>query len=251
MEITRIIEEYLDGSLSASEKAWVEKKAATDQEFKELITFYDEINESIRDRQFNDFHQLLQKVEASCLKDDETKPHSPSAHPYRNIFLKIAALLILIVCAGIVIKLAIFNHHHHRLYDKYYERFEPDAITRSAESERTALNSAIIAYENQQYQDAFDSFNIIATNNPENYLAWFYKGLTALELDRAGEAIASFNSIPVDWDSILQEHRNWYLGLAYLKNGQERDAVLIFEDIGRLNGYYAEKAQELLGKIHR
>jgi tetratricopeptide (TPR) repeat protein len=251
METTRIIEQYLEGSLTREEQVWVEEKIAIDHDFKELITLHSEVNESIGDQKFAEFQRALQKASIAHLNEENQSDLSiKPAKNKRMFFLKIAAVFILVACSGMVIKFLLFQPDHlERLYNQNYQAYQPDVISRSAESTYKELEKAIINYSNKNYDVAYASLNTIINADPRNYTAWFYKGLTCLEQNRAGEAVLSLEAIPSEWDSLFREHRDWYLALAYLKNNQTKEAAILFRKISEQGEYYADKAQKICLKL--
>lgn len=251
METTRIIEQYLDGSLTREEQVWIDEKIASDHDFSELITLHREVNESIGDQKFAEFRRALQKVSIAYLNEENRSDISiKPAKSNRMFFLKIAAVIFLVACSGMVIKLVLFQPDNPvRLYNKNYQTYQPDVISRSAESTYKDLEMAIMNYGNKNYDVAYASLNKIIAGAPQNYTAWFYKGLTCLEQNKASEAVISLEAIPYEWDSLFREHRNWYLALAYLKNNQTEEAAFLFRKISEQGEYYADKAQKIYLKL--
>jgi hypothetical protein len=249
METTRIIEQYLDGTLGNDEKRRLEEKASVDKDLRELISLHQEVNESIRDNDLSAFHAMVKKVGLQHF----LTTHSPSLKQatgkvkiWQNKLLRLAAILIVVAGAGVILRYALFRgEDSEALYGKYYKVYQSDAISRSAESYWVALDSAILSYSNQDYSGALNKLNELTDRDQNNYLAWFYKGLTCLETDSTAKAILSFKTIPISWNSPFREHRDWYLAMALLRQGNTAGASDAFDRISAAGGYYAGRAYEI------
>lgn len=247
METTRIIEHYLDGTLSVEERKNLEERSERDPEFNALVLLHKEVNESIKDRDLYTLKQLLEKID----KDYGLHPVK-SLKPSMRLWMRIAASLIFIIVLGVGIKFAFFESvSNDVLFEKYYSTYGADVVSRSMQYDQQLLEKAIINYSQAHYSQALLQLNEIVQNDQENYQAWFYRGLTCLETKSPAEAIRSFRSIPDTWALPYREHRNWYLALALLKNNQNAEASVAFKNIMDEGGYYAERARKIYKKIRK
>ncbi len=253
METTRIIEQYFDGTLSEEEKHAVESRIHLDKEFRELIRLHKDVNESIRD---NDLHLLRDRI-GDIGRDYLDNPDSASQKrwkkqnriSYANVF-RIAAVFILVVAAGVVLKLTVFSHTSAEgLYTKFYNAYDADMVLRSPQDEEKALDKAIRQYDLGNYSEALALLDESMLNHPGDYLALFYRGLVCLETGDTPRAIQSFIAIPGDWNSPFNEHLHWYLALAHLKNNSKPAAEEILGQISSGGGFYAERAKLILKKL--
>jgi hypothetical protein len=253
MDTTRIIEQYLDGTLDYEEKRKLEERTLLDNDLRELIRLHKEVNESIRDADLSEFQVLLKKVNAVYFQtvnfSSPIKGRNP-AKMWQNKFIRFAAILVIIAGAGVILKYSLFRGvNTEKLYHQYYSAYDADVVSRSVQTDKVALDSAIISYCRNNYTEALSKLNIITAYDQKNYLAWFYQGLTCLETNATAEAIQSFNTIPVLWSSPYNEHRNWYLALALLHNGETAKATEAFNNISASGGYYADIADKILQQI--
>jgi len=250
METTRIIEEYLDQTLSMEERDAVEARLASDKDFSDLIALHKEVNESIGDRELIELHHLIEKVSAEYLRRNRKQEAVIKPILYKKFIIRIAAILIIMVASGMIIKTLFFDHvNTEKLFGKYYTTYEADVISRSAPSGTTTLDQAVLNYTNGEYSEALNLLDALVQQDGKNYLAWFYKGLSCLETDQTGEAVHSFRTIPESWDSPYAEHRNWYLALSLLRQGDITDASQILSGISSANGYYDRQAEKLYLKL--
>lgn len=250
MEKSELIEKYLEGSLSDDERAAFEELALSDAEFRKLLEMHKEVNESIGDKEFIELHRLIEKVSAEYMQLNMHTEPVVKTFRFRKTIIQIAALLVLTVASGMIIKSLFTDQvNEEKLYRKYYSTYDSDIISRSVPSETTTLNQAILNYINKAYPESLSLLNDLVQQDEKNYSAWFYRGLACLETDQTGEAIRSFNAIPESWDSPYLEHRNWYLALSLLRNGDIADASRIFMTISTTDGYYAREAEKLNLKL--
>ena len=242
METTRIIEQYLDGTLGDEEKRVLEERAALDKDFRELIRLHKEVNLSIRDKELSAFQTLIKKVSANHF-------HTPKLFSLKYC-LRLTAILVIIAGAGVILKYSLFRCvGAEELYQQYYTFYDADVVSRSAQTVKDALDSALISYSSKDYAEALKILNIIIKRDQENFLAWFYRGLTCLETNATAEAIQSFNTIPISWNSPFKEHRDWYLALALLHHGETAEAAKAFNRINAAEGSYAGRANKILQKL--
>lgn len=253
METTKLIEGYLDGILNESERKQFEERLSCDVAFNQLYELHKEVNESIRDTKFHQFHSLIKQAYTTYFDTQhESLPaehSSNAAFRYKNM-MRYAAIFLVMLGLAAVLKIAFFNGAKpDMLYDRYYVAYHADMVLRSTHPEASNFENAVLDYNNGDYAAALQKLNELTLENQENYLAWFYKGLTCLALDQTSEAIRSFRVITPEWDHPLMEHRNWYLALALLHNNNKEEAVAVFNEIREFSGYYAENAGRILRKL--
>ena len=244
MQTTRLIEDYLDGILPAAERAAVESRAAIDSEFRELIRLHQEVNESIRDREFAELKKISDHL---CSEWISSKKQTRRINPG---FLRIAALFVLIAGSAALIKSLFFDGKSpQHIYKDYYEIYESDGVSRSAPVNLEGLDHAIANYNKGRFDESLVVLDELVKRQNLNYMAWFYRGLASLETNDPIQAIYSFKTIPDSWNSIFREHRDWYLALALLKNNNIDEAGERFTSISNESGYYSERSAEILKKL--
>lgn len=253
METTELIEEYLCGTLNELQRRQFEERLSCDVEFNRLFELHKEINEGICDHDFHRFHSLVKEVDAAYFEaQHESLPvELPLKQAFRyKSMLRYAALFLLLLGTAAILRFTLFTGTTpDKLFDQYYTPYNSDIVTRSTQSEETTLENAILDYGNGDYSAALQKLDDLISENQGNHVAWFYKGLTCLALDRPSEAIRSFRIIEPNWNHPLLEHRTWYLALALLHNNNTEEAVTVFSEIAEYNGYYAERAGRILRKL--
>jgi tetratricopeptide (TPR) repeat protein len=253
METTRLIEQYLEGTLGTGERSAVEERASSNEEFRKLIVLHKEVNDCIRDNDFFTLRNLIERIDRDYLYREiagEPVPKRKLSLASYRLIIRIAAFFILLAASGFILRYAVFSHPSaDRLYQKYYAVYDLDVISRSSLTRNTSLDEAILSYDQGKYQDALARLNAILSEEEDNYMAWFCNGLTLMETGNPENAIHSFGEIPVNWYSPFAEHRDWYLALALLKTNNIVESSKIFQKIASGGGYYYRQAGKILKSL--
>lgn len=139
-------------------------------------------------------------------------------------------------------------------YDKLIgDAFQPypNVITSSTRSEADAtgqVDRVMALYDKQKYADALKEFDKYIQDNPQDYNVLFYRGITHMKMDQSESAVADFEEV-ISGNSLLHDQAEWYLGLAYLKNNQKKEAADLFFAIAGKDTEYSEKANTIVNKI--
>jgi hypothetical protein len=241
MYTTRLIEAYLDGSLEKDLAEEITKRAAKDIEFAELIRLHREVNESIRDNELERLRHTIRKISS-----EENVLPILAKSPIRRIIQIAAAFLFLLIIGTVVIKWFYAGFSKSVVFEKYYEKYDPDVITRSEALAGNNLEKAQFLYQTGDYAPCVGILSEIVSNEKQNYMAWFYLGLVRMEIHQPTQAIKDFLNIPSDWKSPYLIHRDWYLALCFIKTGQQKEAVSLLHQLASVRGFYSERARKML-----
>ncbi len=244
MNTTRLIEDYLDGSLEKDKAEEIKVRAEGDGEFAELIRLHKEINESIRDNELHSLRQTLRNIseEKEVLRNGER--FSP------RLIIQIAAVFLFILIVGTaMLKLFFPGYSRSTIFEKFYVKYEPDVITRSENLLETSLENAQFLYQTGSYTECARILVDMVSNDKQNYLALFYLGLAKIELQLPNEAISDFLKIPPNWNSPYSIHRNWYLALCLIKTGQVKQAEPLLKRLSIGTEFYSDRARNVLEGI--
>jgi len=254
METTKIIEAYLEGSLNAEDRIAVESRAAQEEAFASLIRFHKDVNESIRDTDLHATRIAIKEIAAGGYAGTHDQKYNQDVG--RSIiirkYMQVAATIAFIALAGITVYwLAFARPSLDKLYASYYQRYDAAMVDRAGASELSKFTEAIINYDLGLYPQALAQLSGIVNNEPENYQARLFLGLTFLELQKPEDAIIALSGIPEEWENPYRVHRDWYLALAFLKTNRKVDALAMFENIRQSGSYYAEKADKIIRKLRK
>ena len=244
MNTTRLIEAYLDGSLEKDKAEEIKARAEKDFEFAELIRLHKEINESIRDDELNSLRLTLRRISA-----EKNKPNIRVIFPLRRIIQVAAAFLFLLIVGTVVLKWFSPGYSKSAVFTRFYVKYEPDVITRSGNLIKNSLVNAQFLYQTGNYAECAVILDNLISNDKQNYLALFYRGLSKIELQQPKEAISDFLKIPPNWNNPYSIHRNWYLALCLIKTGQVKQAEPLLKGLSIGHGFYSKRARKILHRI--
>jgi len=134
------------------------------------------------------------------------------------------------------------------LYEEYFEVY-PEMLSTRGEIDLQKLESdAILFYKSEHYDRAALSYADLhqKTNNSVHL---FYAGMSNLLSDNTDLAIEQLASIK-EKEDIRNIPVNYYLGLSYLKKGNEQKAKTVFENPDKAFQFYVEKSEEILEKLN-
>jgi tetratricopeptide (TPR) repeat protein len=170
-----------------------------------------------------------------------------------NRILAIAASIVVLLVAGIW--LIGGEDDPATLESLYTEYGAPYRTTLTARGTNltTLEQAAFLAYDQQQYGEAFRLFLDLLKERPQEHFYTFYAGSSALAAGRPLEAVPFFQQLIEQSDHLLVEQSQWYLAMSYLKAAdtdisQLTKAVKLLEKFQPHHYKYAE-AKALLVEI--
>jgi len=234
-----LIEKYFENSLTPKEQITFNDLLQNDEEFKKEFIFHKDLKKVIAINRREELKQDLQQFE----KDFQEKS---SGNFLFNKWL-IAASITLLLGLGIWFVSNTYFPSNEQLYVQNFEPYRNivQPIVRG-ESSKTIEYSAFVAYENKNYHKAINLFNSV--NNPNDNYIQFYKAMCLLSLNKSDDAIPVLLLIAMDnkqgsSSKNFTEMANWYLALAYLKNGDDDKALSQFSIVANHPTYTFKKEQ--------
>ncbi len=244
MNNIELIDKYFENSLSPKEQVKFNDLLQNNKDFVKEFAFQKDLRKIISIKQQEDLKSTLQQF--------ETKIQNKSVFSIINKKWLIAASLTLLVTLGIW---SVKNTFFPSTDTLFVENFEPyrnivQPIVRG-ETVNTIEHKAYVAYENGNYYKAINLFNSV--KNPNEAPILFYKAMGYLATNKTSEAIhillpIATSSNLTDSDLNLNEKANWYLALAYLKNGDNKKAISQFSFVANhpKNTFKKEEAIHIL-----
>ncbi|SFU20184.1 hypothetical protein SAMN04489724_0262 [Algoriphagus locisalis] len=228
-----LIDGYLSNSLTALQKQEFNKLMSEDQQFAEEVAFHEKMKVAIR----------LEERERLKARFNTLDPQSNT----KKMWWYAAAAILFFGIMGWWGS-AQFSRDSENLYYSYFEPYPNvvEPIVRS-DAEQSGLSAQAFAwYEKGEYEKANDAF---ATLFEENQKAadLFYQAISLMALDRSAEAIPLLEQQKEE-DSFY-EAAQWYLALAYLKEGQESQARFCLERVREAGGFLSSQAIDLLNEL--
>ena len=135
------------------------------------------------------------------------------------------------------------------LYDNYFDIY-PNLIPLSRGDESNLqLQHAMVEYEQGNYSKTLKILRVILDAEPNNIPAHFYSGIVNLVKGHPEPAIVHFQKTIAGENRRFLRPAQWYLGLAYMKNGAIPSAKHSFELIVSKNVEYKQQSQEILNSL--
>jgi outer membrane protein assembly factor BamD (BamD/ComL family) len=120
------------------------------------------------------------------------------------------------------------------------------------EKECELVKLALQEYNEKSYVEATKYFNSLRTEvKQKNPIIVFYLANAQLQSGQVLEAIDNLSYLSQYPGDISKEEINYYLALAYLKNGKRENAKDLLEVICGKNSKYSDKSCEILMKLRK
>jgi lipopolysaccharide biosynthesis regulator YciM len=238
------IMQYLDGDLEGKDLEQLLQELAKNESARKDLKLLQEINQFLGGRDHLAFRDALAQVRL------EYRAHS-RRQKLRRISWVSAAATVLILSALFIWQ---SNYSGKKtgevLYAKYYKPYPAAQITRSAGSNERSLQDAFTAYEQKNYETAYNLFYLQAERNPDSITPSFYLGICALETNRMQKAVNLFREVSQIRQNPYRQHAQWFLALSFIKTGDSRRAVKQLEEIVTQDNMYSLLAEELLQSLN-
>lgn len=247
-----ILIRYHDGDLAVEEIQLIENQLSSDKEAQDTLALLDYINQTLSDEKMIAFRNTVDKVhEQETMIQHKSKV--VSLFTSRSGLMKIAASIVLAVGLTIGVKTVFSSstNEYQAIFEDYYEPYQSDMLTRSDNNIINNLYYAFQAYENKDYSKALELFNAVVSDDNTMILAYFYRGISSIEVKNLPLAIESFNKVIESGTSTYLSQSHWYISLAYLKSENPKNAVPHLNWLVENDRFYGPKAKEIITKINK
>lgn len=136
------------------------------------------------------------------------------------------------------------------LFNRYFEPYPSTLRIVRGNTTTSTLKQAVHWYERKEYKKALPGLEEMLKTEPSNPFLHFYTGMSFLCLDRPEKAIPHFRTVLALKEHPFLEPASWYLGLAFLKEGEMNKAKSIFQDIASSQNAFREESENLLQKMN-
>jgi tetratricopeptide (TPR) repeat protein len=150
----------------------------------------------------------------------------------RILRISSAAAAILLISLW-VLSPVIINPDSGKLYNRYYQSFDPDLLTRD-EGQLELVEKGILAYKSGEIITALEILSQLEKVNPDNREVTFFHALALLENNQPDLAREKLEVLEKESDFMPVEVL-WYLGLIELKSGNYDKTRELFERIKELD----------------
>lgn len=168
----------------------------------------------------------------------------------RKVFVQLAAAVL--VLSMLLFKSLTPSYSGDFVFERYYEPLEANSFSLRGHSQDAngKLQEGVDYYLSKNYKKAETAFNELQkmnTNLPEMLL---FSGLNQMGLGNIPAAITLFSDLLSSKDQFVPEAQ-WYLGLCYLKTGDNLKARSLMETMSETEGIYKKKAQLILKNLNQ
>ncbi|MBN2520032.1 MAG: hypothetical protein JXB17_05985 [Bacteroidales bacterium] len=245
--------DYINNNLSEQEIIDFEKKLNEDKEFANDYRNFKIIVEGIEKSGEESFIQQLKEIDKQIPEPVILKTN------YRRI-LAYAAIIIILIGIGSIIFLT-SKTNTDKLYLAYFDHYKNDLVEYSrgvptespiknlSVDDYMILTEAMRYYDKKDYEKTIEIIENRLITNTDCPGIIFFLAVSQLETNRFDEAIDNFKFLIQYPVNDYYEQSNWYLNLAYLKNGDIEKAKLGLKEIILKNSRYKKNAQELLNDL--
>lgn len=242
MEQEERIEQYIKGTLSPTETAIFEKELDENIELQKIVEEHLTVMLGVKSYFQDQTLAHFQTLEQQAIQQNRKK----------ITFLQWGSL---VAAASILVLLWLNNPFQsissNELYATYYTTYPNyvQNIERSDPKEQISYQNAFFAYEQQDYQQAIQTFK--ALNLPKDPVIEFYWGLSYLELKQYKAAILHLERAAKNPNHRYYNHSIWYQGLALIQTKDYEKATVVFKQLTVKDNPYQEKAATLLNEIKK
>lgn len=240
---TDIIENYLAGTLSAEEQKKVEDRLLTDREFAQRLEIFKMLPHLVSE----DVHNFRNELEG--IYQEYRQQDAASSTMSRRTFFMAASLALLISVIGILIWLLPSSLTPQEMYATHFTVPADNITVRNDQEISPALQSAMEAYNAQDYATAVAQFEDILQEDTNNAPVLFYSGVAYLILNENEKAMQNLQKVSETEDTAYALTAHWYLGLAYLKQNNIAQAREIFSSLKESGSSYAKRADTILQQL--
>ncbi|MEP2773101.1 MAG: hypothetical protein ABJH05_13200 [Fulvivirga sp.] len=224
--ITRA-EKYIREEMSAEERTSFEAELSTNDALRVAFDFV------------KDTEKALEVTEYKRLKSMLKENSKSSGFRFKR-WLGIAASVALVATFGYLI-FGVDQTTTEDLYNQYYEAYPNivDPVNRSSDGG----NSPFQLYELGNLDEALDYFSVMATSDT----TLFYKGQVHMSLGNYEKSVTAFSRL--DKSSTFYVSSQWYLALAHLKLGDNKNAERILKPLSEGDSNYADRARKIIESL--
>jgi len=246
-----MIEKYLGGMMEGPERQAFDQRIKSDPEFQQWVAQMESMVSGIKYAGRKEMANRLAELEATLpeVELEETNPVVElKPRKYRHWAAVAAGLAVVLISS-----LFLLNYNSGQtdqdLFSAYYEPYSGDLSRSGTEDLNDKRERAYYAYGLGQYEVAIPLFEEIIGQEPSSKLR-FYLGNAYLSQGEGLKAAKEFEEVLRDNDYPLQEQAQWYLALSYLNSRNVEMARASLQEIVQdQESFYNQKAREVLDQI--
>lgn len=236
----QLISAYLLEDLPPAARAGLEKRLAAEPELARELTAQQQLRTYLSTQAQRPALEAKMAELSASFREQATETSVPQAkvRRFRPWMGAVGA------AAAIALLLIVFNPFAQPDLYEQYAQHQPLSLVEKGDAEVSA-QAAQTAFNAGNYPEAYTALNLYLEAAPDDVQARLALGIAALESGRGTEAIAIFSEL-ASGSTALQTAGQFYLGLAYLKTGDQARAQEAMEGVAASHPDYGPKAREIL-----
>ncbi len=235
---TEIMEAYLQGKLSATEKEAFESQLEQDQDLRAALQNHQRMMNAIRE---TEFRKVLKEIQQQ--KEEKQGPKIRRTNP---MLIGIAASVLLLIGAFWV-----FMPNQNQKLNRQLATvaLDPGLPTSLSATTNPDFAEGMNAFKREDYETARNLWQPLLIESPTNDTLLFYMAQIELEATNNGSAQEKFRQLLNQSGSIFFEKAHWYLAVALLREGKIEEATKLLREVQQKEGVRSDEAEELLKYI--
>jgi hypothetical protein len=245
----QLLDDYINGSLSAEQKAIVNQELQHNPAFAQEIALHRDMLiglEKAVDQEWKNHFALLDKQSVNA--EEVTVPEAKIIPLNRTSYYWWSGLAACLLVGYFFYFLLNTGNKNEKLFAQYYEPYMIASVQRNAGAGGTK-EQAMQAYENGNYQEAAKLFTACVSVTPPDVSCTFYLGLASIETKELVKAEKYLSEVVNQPANDYRTRARWYLALVYLKQEQTEKAAELLKQLQLEQGFYRKKATKLLQEL--
>lgn len=242
------LENYINNELSVEEMASFDAELASNTRLREEINLIKNINLALAEDDVMRLRANLQNIASQAADQKQNQRAFAGKFNFKRIVTSTvaASIILLLGLTGVLTR----QQSSGDIYQKFYSVYQGPGTVRSATlNENKIFNLALQKYENKDFNEAIDLFGQVISNDPKNMAGHFYSGMSLQEKGKYSSAISEYKTVIDNKDNLFTEQAQWYTGLCLIQTNENKKAYKQFKKIAESNGFYKQKATDILKKI--
>ncbi|MFT3675530.1 MAG: hypothetical protein QM781_06495 [Chitinophagaceae bacterium] len=212
-----LIEQYLQQELSPEAAAAFEARLQTDAvlagQVQEVRTLLLGVQEAALKEQLQEYHKGW----------NATQPVIKQQAGIRQLWRWSAAAAVLLLAMGIWWWTG-RSSATEKLYQAYYKP-DPGLLTAMGPATAYAFEHGMVAYKNEQYQQAIDQWQPLLQTTPSSDTVRYFLGMAWQAMHKYDSAAALLQPLAENTNRAFHKEASWYYGLLLIRSGKGKDAI--------------------------
>jgi tetratricopeptide (TPR) repeat protein len=251
-----LIEKFNSGEMMGTELSEFLKRIQDDPELAAEVELSKEIDDFlVKDKERIELWEQLDSIYYKLKAEGKLSTRENQKKKSRPIFhikwYHAAASIVILIGVSAVLYFTFRPSLNERLYSEYFKSYEYTTTVRSGnqDHQKNQMQSALDEYNDEDFKTAWTMFKDISDKNKKNAKAYFFRGMSAMEINELDDAIASFNNVIKHETSLYIDQAIWYQALCYLKKDDSANALKQLSKVVESNGNHKDEAEVIIEKL--